>query len=145
LINYKFLFIIFSATVFIIGCSPAPRYTLEKIRVPKEKTTVVPGEKVPIGTKYKGTASFYGKEYHGKTTSNGEVYDMNGLTCAHNTLAFDTWLEVKNLSNERTVVVRVNDRGPFVDNRIIDLSYGAAKEIHMLESGITEVEITVIK
>ena len=72
------------------------------------------------------------------------IFDMHGLTAAHKTLAFNTWLEVKNLSNGRTVLVRVNDRGPFVGNRILDLSLGAAKEIGMIESGVQEVEITII-
>ena len=90
-------------------------------------------------------ASYYTKDFHGKKTANGEVYDMYGLTCAHLTLPFNTWLEVRNLANDRTVIVRVNDRGPFVAGRIIDLSYGAAKELHMLEDGIQDVEITVVK
>ncbi|MHB9027154.1 MAG: septal ring lytic transglycosylase RlpA family protein, partial [Candidatus Latescibacterota bacterium] len=67
------------------------------------------------------------------------------LTAAHVLYPFDTWLEVRNLSNDRTVIVRVNDRGPFIEGRILDLSYGAAKELGMIEKGIQEVEITVIR
>ena len=100
---------------------------------------------VSQGTKYRGKASFYAEDFHGKKTSNGEVFDMYGLTAAHQTLPFNTWLEVKNLANGRTVIVRVNDRGPFVDGRIIDLSYGAAKEIGMLQTGVQEVEIVVLR
>ena len=102
-------------------------------------------EKPPIGKKFRGIASYYADDFHGKKTANGETFDMYGLTCAHQTLPFNTWLEVKNLANERTVMVRVNDRGPFVDGRIIDLSYGAAKELHMLGDGIQDVEMTVVK
>ncbi len=70
---------------------------------------------------------------------------MYGLTCAHNTLSFDTWIEVRNLKNNRTVIVRVNDRGPFVGGRIIDLSLGAAKELDMIRAGVLEVECKIIK
>ncbi len=70
---------------------------------------------------------------------------MNGLTCAHKTLPFNTWLEVRNLKNGRTVMVRVNDRGPYVGNRIIDLSLGAAKELHMIEDGVVDIEATVVR
>jgi rare lipoprotein A len=131
-----------------IGCAPSPRYTV--IRTGGKSTAPfltgdVPVAKPPVGTKFRGTASFYADKYHGKKTSNGEVFDMNGLTCAMNILPFDTWLEVKNLSNERKVIVRVNDRGPFVEGRIIDLSLGAARELGMVGAGIQEVEITVIK
>ena len=130
------------------GCSPSPRYTIiragGKSSVPF-LTGKVPMEKPPIGTKFRGVASFYADKYHGNKTANGEVFDMYGLTCAMNILPFDTWLEVRNLANNRTVIVRVNDRGPFVDGRIIDLSLGAAKELGMVGTGIQEVEITVIR
>jgi rare lipoprotein A len=102
-------------------------------------------EKPKIGTKIRGIASYYADKYHGKKTASGEIFDMYGLTAAHNEMPFDTWLEVRNLSNDRKVIVRVNDRGPFVEGRILDLSYGAAKELGMLETGIQEVEITVIR
>ena len=108
------------------------------------EASVLP-ERPPIGTKFRGTASYYADKYHGRKTASGEVYDMYGLTCAHYTLAFNTWLEVRNLANNRTVIVRVNDRGPFIEGRVIDLSYGAAKEIGMLLTGVQEVECTVIK
>lgn len=131
-----------------LGCAPSPRYTIiragGKSTVPflTGKTLM---EKPPVGTKFRGVASFYADKYHGKKTSNGEVFDMYGLTCAMNILPFDTWLEVRNLANNRTVIVRVNDRGPFVDGRIIDLSLGAAKELGMVSTGIQEVEITIIR
>ncbi len=126
------------------GCSPAPRYTSRG--VPRATVSVLSTtEKPRVGSKFRGVASFYADEYHGRKTANGEVFDMYGLTCAHNGFPFDTWLEVRNLANKRTVIVRVNDRGPFIDGRIIDLSYGAAREIGMIEKGVQEVEITVIR
>ena len=148
-------FLLFCIAVLLIsGCSPSPRYTIERIigKAPSVRTPESsvnngqqPEERLPVGTKIRGLASYYADKYNGKPTSNGEIFDMYGLTCAHKTLPFQTWLEVKNLSNGKTVIVRVNDRGPFIEGRIIDLSYGAAKEIGMLGSGVEEVEITVIK
>jgi len=90
-------------------------------------------------------ASYYAEDFHDKKTANGETFNMNGLTCAHKTLPFNTWLEVTNLANRRTVIVRVNDRGPFVGDRIIDLSLGAAKELGMIEAGVQEVDIEILR
>ncbi|HHM02826.1 MAG TPA: septal ring lytic transglycosylase RlpA family protein [Caldithrix abyssi] len=92
----------------------------------------------------RGLASYYGKKFHGRTTANGEVFNMYAYTAAHKSLAFGTMLEVTNLSNGKKVVVRINDRGPFVRNRILDLSYAAAKEIGMLRSGTAEIEARII-
>lgn len=137
--------------VLFWGCSPSPRYTVTGVRKSgagqsaESPPSGVLLEKPPAGTKYRGLASYYADKYHGKKTANGEVFDMYGLTCAQNQLPFNTWLEVRNIGNDRTVIVRVNDRGPFVTGRIIDLSYGAAKELGMLKAGVQEVEITVLR
>jgi rare lipoprotein A len=88
-----------------------------------------------------GVASWYGEEFHRKPTATGESYDMYGLTAAHKTLPLGTWVVVTDLDTKRSVRVRINDRGPFVGDRIIDLSYGAAKVLGMVEKGTTEVEI----
>lgn len=93
----------------------------------------------------KGYASWYGREFHGKTTASGEKFDMNLYTAAHKTLPFGTIVEVKNLDNGKSVRIKVNDRGPYRGNRIIDLSYGAAKEIDMIRKGEVKVGIKVIK
>ena len=85
-----------------------------------------------IGSSETGIASWYGHPYHGRRAANGEIYDMEKLTAAHRTYPFDTWVRVKNLSNDRTVDVRIQDRGPFVRGRIIDLSHAAAREIEMI-------------
>lgn len=97
-----------------------------------------------IGQSYDGIASWYGPNFHGKYTSNGEVYDMHAHTAAHKTLPMNTMLKVVNKSNSRATVVRVNDRGPFVDDRIIDLSNQAARDIDMLKKGTAPVTIEVI-
>jgi rare lipoprotein A len=86
-----------------------------------------------------GTASWYGRYFQGKQTANGEQYDMNGLTCAHRSLPLGTWLRVTNLKNRKSVFVRVNDRGPMPDDRIVDLSYAAAKAVGI--SGLGKVKL----
>ena len=95
--------------------------------------------------KSSATASYYGKDFHGKKTSNGEVFNMNDLTCAHKSLPFDTILRVTNLSNGKTAKVRVNDRGPFVVGREIDLSTAAAKKLDMMNTGTAKVKIEILK
>jgi rare lipoprotein A len=90
-------------------------------------------------------ASFYGKPFHGKRTSCGEVYNMHALTAAHRTLPMGTLLKVTNLKNGRSVIVRVNDRGPYIWGRNIDLSVAAAKQLKMVKDGITKVRIEIIK
>lgn len=92
-----------------------------------------------------GTASWYGKDFHGKSTSCGEIYDMYAMTSAHKILPLGVHLRVTNLRNDRSVTVRVNDRGPFVNDRIIDLSYAAAKELDIVASGTAPVRIESIE
>ena len=90
----------------------------------------------------RGVASWYGNKFHGKPTSSGEPYNMHAMTAAHKTLPLPTRVRVRNLANGRSVVVVVNDRGPFVDNRIIDLSYAAAHQLDMVTKGTAMVEVT---
>jgi rare lipoprotein A len=101
---------------------------------------------MPSGSGYqeRGVASWYGKKFHGNLTSNREVYNMYAMTAAHKTLPLPTYVRVRNLSNNRSIVVRVNDRGPFVHNRIIDLSYAAAIKLDMIKDGTSLVEVTAI-
>ncbi len=91
-----------------------------------------------------GVASWYGEPFHGRDTASGERYDMNDLTCAHPTLPFGTRLRVQNLDNGRAVTVRVTDRGPFVKDRIVDVSRKAAEELGMIGPGTARVRITVV-
>lgn len=91
-----------------------------------------------------GVASWYGPGFHGRTTANGERYDMNGMTAAHKSLKFGTKVKVTNANNGKSVVVRINDRGPFVGGRVIDLSKGAATAIDMIGSGTAKVSIEIL-
>lgn len=92
----------------------------------------------------KGIASWYGRDFHGKKTSNGERYNMHAMTAAHKTLPLGTWVKVRNLSNGKTVEVRINDRGPFVRGRVIDLSFKAAKKLAVVGPGTAKVEVIAL-
>lgn len=123
-------FLPFVASFFILltfsGCS-AHRYA----------------EPTPGGIQ-RGLASWYGEPFHGRLTAGGETYDMHGLTAAHRDLPLGTLVKVTNLDNGRSVRVRINDRGPFVRGRILDLSYGAAQALGMVQAGVARVEIVVV-
>ncbi len=92
-----------------------------------------------------GMASYYAHEFHGRKTSNGEIYDMNSFTAAHRTLPFNSVVRVTNLDNDRSVEVRINDRGPFKSGRVIDLSYKAALEIGLIAHGTAPVSIEILE
>ncbi len=98
-----------------------------------------------VGAEETGIASWYGHPYHGRAAANGEIYDMEKLTAAHRTLPFDTWVRVESLTNRKSVEVRITDRGPFVDGRIIDLSRSAARAIDMIGPGTAPVRLRVIR
>lgn len=96
------------------------------------------------GYREQGYASWYGTKFHGRRTANGEVYNMYALSGAHKTLPIPSYVQVTNLENGRNIIVRLNDRGPFVDGRVIDLSYTAAQKLGMLESGTARVEVVAL-
>ena len=106
-----------------------------------KRYTVMPSSS---GYQERGVASWYGKKFHGNLTSNREPYDMYAMTAAHKTLPLPTYVRVRNLRNDKSIIVRVNDRGPFVSNRIIDLSYAAAIKLDMIKDGTSLVEVTAI-
>lgn len=92
-----------------------------------------------------GKASWYGGEYHGRATASGETFDQWAMTAAHRDLAFNTVVLVKNLNNGKTAKVRINDRGPFVRGRIIDLSRGAAEKVDMIRDGVVPVRVEILR
>jgi len=112
-------------------------------RTPAPPTAPAPAPK--IGDTETGLASWYGHPYHGRAAANGEIYDMETLVAAHRTLPFNTWVRVLNVSNSKTVDVRIIDRGPFVDGRVIDLSHAAARAIDLLGPGVGPVRLEVIR
>jgi rare lipoprotein A len=141
--DFKFLI---SCLVFLIlflaACGPKHRIVYERRMPPPERGAAI--EKRESRGVQQGIASWYGADFHGKPTSSGEVYDMYQLTCAHNTLPLGTTVMVTNLENGRSVELKVNDRGPFVKERIIDVSYAAAQMLGMWEKGTALVKVEVI-
>ncbi len=130
------------ALLLISGCGRKTRARQPPAPPPQpQKAKAVPR---PVGWTETGIASWYGHPYHGRQAANGETYDMNLLTAAHRTLPFETWVRVTNLTNLKSVEVRVTDRGPFIDGRIIDLSRAAADRIDMVIAGISKVRMEVI-
>ncbi len=109
------------------------------------RVTPPPPPVVKPGHTETGVASWYGHPYHGRAAANGEIYDMEKMTAAHRTLPFNTWVRVYDLDNNKTTEVRIIDRGPFIDGRIIDLSHAAAREIEMIGPGVAKVRIEVIR
>jgi len=124
--------------------------TKRSTNVPETPPPSAPGSKrnkpapAPAGYVEEGNASWYGVPFHGRRASNGEVYDMYKLTAAHRTLPFETMVRVTNLNNGKSTVVRITDRGPFVDNRIIDLSLAAAREVDSVGPGVVLVRVEVL-
>ena len=121
----------------------------KRTRAGNPSTYVVLGKRYYVmssskGYNERGVASWYGKKFHGRKTSNGEIYNMYAMTAAHKTLPIPSYLQVTNLKNGKRVVVRVNDRGPFHENRIIDLSYAAASKLGIVATGTGLVEIRAI-
>jgi rare lipoprotein A len=145
-------FLILSLLVLWGGCAPEPRPVK---KVPQGKW--VPGAR-PYevnGVRYYplpdaqgfveyGKASWYGKDFHGRPTASGTSYDMYAKSAAHKILPLDTWVKVVNLSNNKSIIVPIKDRGPFVKGRVIDLSYGAANELDMIGPGVVEVRVEAL-
>ncbi len=124
--------------------TPNPTPPPNSTAAPKPKRAKTPPTPAPAGYTEEGKASWYGNPFNGRRASNGEIYDMYKLTAAHRTMPFDTMVKVTNLNNGKTTTVRITDRGPFVDNRIIDLSLAAAREIDSIGPGVVPVRLEVL-
>jgi rare lipoprotein A len=136
--------------VSLIGCASSPRFADRSDHSKETKTSQwidQPGKHISekVLLTLEGVASYYANDFHGKQTSNGETYDMNGFTAAHRTFPFGTKVRVTSLENNKTVIVRINDRGPFKEGRIMDLSMGAAKEIDLILNGTSRVRLEVLE
>lgn len=130
---------------FVFFTAPAvPKRELRSHRAHTAEHRMLPQLAVPFDATYLGTASWYGVPFHGRLTANGERYDMFHLSAAHKTLPFGSLVLVTNLKNQKKVTVRINDRGPYVQGRSIDLSYEAAKALAMLDRGTAPVKLEVI-
>ena len=125
------------AVIVVLSCVACGKHV-------KARAPVQPPVAAVIGATENGNASWYGVPYNGRPAASGEIYDMEQLTAAHRTLPFQTWVEVTNLSNGRHVTVRINDRGPFVDGRIIDLSLAAARAVDLVRAGVAPVRLRIV-
>ena len=134
--------------IFCFSCSASPRYKSGSNKVPSitkkqnknTQSTFNKSKKV-----FRGISSYYGPKFHGKLTANGEIFDMYGVTAAHKNIPFNTTVRVTNENNGKSLLIRINDRGPYVANRILDCSYGAAKKLGFIGEGTTPVKIEVIE
>src|ERR1039458_6440212 len=134
------LSVLVAAAVALAGCGHKKRARVTPPPGPSRRPVVV-----QPGDTEEGLASWYGHPYHGRAAADGEMYDMEKMTAAHRTLPFHTWVRVYDLDNNRTVEVRITDRGPFVDGRIIDVSHAAARQLEMIGPGVARVRIEVIR
>ncbi len=159
-IKFRFGFGLLVFIFLISGCSkkldspykyghkPPPKSSKQKTQATQRPYTIKGKKYTPMASAHgyveKGLASWYGKKFHGRKTSNGETYDMYAMTAAHKTLPMGTWVKVNNLGNKQEIIVRVNDRGPFVRGRIIDLSYAGARKMGMVGPGTARVKVTAL-
>ncbi|MGJ0323205.1 septal ring lytic transglycosylase RlpA family protein [Aliarcobacter cryaerophilus] len=161
---YSIAFLIFCSSVLFTGCSTKQTYDYSSYRKDTGDKSINNSEAMHratmrpynvfgiryypfvanVGDQFDGIASWYGPDFHAKKTSNGEIYNMYAMTAAHKTLPMNTVVRVDNLDNGRSTIVRINDRGPFVSGRIIDLSNKAAHEIDMVRKGTARVKVTVL-
>ena len=161
---YSAAFLIFCSSFLFTGCSTKQTYDYSSYRKDTGDKSINNSEAMHratmrpynvfgiryypfvanVGDQFDGIASWYGPDFHAKKTSNGEIYNMYAMTAAHKTLPMNTVVRVDNLDNGRSTIVRINDRGPFVAGRIIDLSNKAAHEIDMVRKGTARVKVTVL-
>ena len=137
---------IFILFLLLSSCTVSPRYNADSNKSPSSKAKKYNNTKATTNNQtLKGISSWYGPNFHGKLTANGEIFDMYGLTAAHKTLPLNTIIRVTNLDNGKSLILRINDRGPYVGNRILDCSLGAAKKLDFYVAGTEIVKIEVIE
>ena len=135
--------------ILCLECTPSPRYrsnskpaptATKKQKQKNKKLSFKKSKKV-----YKGISSFYGQKFHGKLTANGEIFDMYGVSAAHKEFPFNTVVRVTNEKNGKSLLIRINDRGPYIAGRILDCSFGAAKKLGFVGEGTAKVKIEVLE
>ena len=136
--------VFFVVLFFLISCTVSPRYNSSNSSYKKTKSNNST-RKASNQTIYKGISSWYGPNFHGKLTANGEIFDMYGTTAAHKTLPLNSIVRVTNLENYKSLILKINDRGPYVGDRILDCSFGAAKKLGFDKQGTTTVKIEIIE
>jgi len=146
---------LFCSMGLLMNCTPSPRFTTRpqpNTSAEMTASTNTDTESVPLlstrytaGDSFIGVASYYGPKFHGRKTANGETFDMYGITAAHKTLPFNTVIRVTHLATNQSTLVRINDRGPFIPGRMLDLSYGAARKIGLVTPGTGEVQVEIVE
>jgi len=151
------ILVFFIVCILFMGCTPAPRYKSGSSPefASKKKEKLKSSKKNNKGTKkstfnksktvYKGISSYYGPKFHGKLTACGEIFDMYGVTAAHKEFPFNTVVRVTNEKNGKSLLIRINDRGPYIAGRILDCSFGAAKKLGFVGEGTAKVKIEILE
>ncbi|MCA9782057.1 MAG: septal ring lytic transglycosylase RlpA family protein [Calditrichaeota bacterium] len=127
----------------LFGCSSNPRF-VKHDGVPAAKVSPPEQEGWQVGQVLRGTSSWYGKQFHGRPTASGEIFNQDDMTAAHRSLPLGTWVQVTNMANGHKAEVKINDRGPFVGDRVLDCSRAAARRLAFINQGTTEVEIRIL-
>lgn len=135
----RLYFLIASLSILLFACAGG------KPEINSVKTATGITSPTKVGEIQYGVSSYYADKFHGRRTANGEIYDMYGISAAHQTLPLNSVVRVTNLENNKTLEMRINDRGPFIKNRILDCSYGAAAKLGFISSGTTMVKVEVLK
>ena len=155
----RMLTYVFCLSLLLVGiesCSPAPVYKTGKSSAvsrarsksttrSKSKVRNDDSEKTGLKKVQYGISSYYGKDFHGKLTANGEIYDMYGISAAHKYLPLGTVVRVTNIDNSKSIVLRINDRGPYIAGRILDCSVGAAQKLGFIDKGTANIKLVVIE
>lgn len=144
---YKlFLGIVLILSLSLLGCTGSARFTSKEFKDSNDKTNEISNiYDSKISIVQEGVASYYGDQFDGKKTANGEIFNKNELSAAHRTIPLGSIARVTNLKNNKKIIVKINDRGPFVGGRILDLSEKAAKDLDFINDGTTQVKIEVLK
>lgn len=139
-------FIVLLVTILIFyNCTPSPRYSSNLNNSSSNNKKTKKSTKTNHKKQEIGISSYYGTQFHGNLTANGEVFDMYGVTAAHKILPLGTVARVTNLENDKSIILRINDRGPYIGGRILDCSYGAALKLDFVTNGTAKVKIEVIE
>ena len=137
---------LFLLLLFLLSCTVSPRYNSKSVTSSTSKVKKNTYKKFNSNTQtLRGISSWYGPNFHGKLTANGEIFDMYGTTAAHKTLPLNTIVRVTNLNNGKSIILKINDRGPYIGDRILDCSFGAAKKLGFDKQGTTSIEIDIIE
>ena len=136
----KSIVLLILSSIFLVSCSSIVRFSDTSSRQSEDASTASGS-----GLVFRGKASYYHDKFEGRTTASGEIFSNSKMTAAHKTIAFGTRIRVTNLNNGRQVVVVINDRGPFIEGRVIDLSRAAAEALDMIRAGVVDVECEILQ